>query len=494
MAKGNTRETSHSHLQEAAVAAAPTQTAKTTANPKPKPKPTVTTVKPVVPTTTPIHNATTIIPLIPSATSEQTISSTLLRPSEGAQSGNGAITQSPSSSNTNIGIIAGVSAGILVILALMLGFFVKSKRRRNREAREAELYQQRKIMNKFSDGSSSFGYDDGSDLPLKAEGQYYSRQQSILNKQPEWFAKKSPLEYYKQVPSLQELKQQKEQQQQQQQQRTEEQKRQDSQSNLRPYPLKYGLSDMSDSSYNSGSFSTSSSTTFAQSEASYAAKSLSLSKETYNDNDLVTIALNPTNTGNGLPQPSPAQPKQQYQNSQYQQPRINTQGLHRPSYNAHPSFSGPGARSGTPTQLYQSPSPVTPYSMSSTIASPTPTYQGILSPSHQLTSSELHGYTPPPPSAGPFSPVSPSVGFYDLLDDDAQGDSGRTSSPFDSPRDPKVSRSGTPVSPPPVPKSTRPMSVASTSSLRLYPADSDSEDSIPAVPALPPVSYLSKSP
>ncbi|KAF9202923.1 hypothetical protein BGZ49_006959 [Haplosporangium sp. Z 27] len=433
----------HMHTAEAAahdLAIKPSTATSKSSAPKssaPAPKPTAISTSATLPTSSTITlttTATTTTAQIASTTDTNTVASQLSGSTDIA------------SNKSHVGLIAGVAAGVIILLVLIAGILFRAKRRRGREARDAELYQQRTMMNKYSDGSAFNGYSH------ENSSQAESQQNILLSRQPEWFSKKSPLEYYKQVPPLAELKQLKQQQLEEQQQQQESGKQQ-----IRPLSLKHGASDASTSTYYSSSYSVSSSATFAQKGAAMAAKILTpdSTDSTANGQD---IALNNTYT---------------YQKNKFQHPRIMTQGLHQSS------------------SLYSGSATKSPSSLSSTIGY-IPSYQDTPSPPTQLPANSLHVYTPPPPTSAPFSPVSshsiPSTGFYDMLDVDEDQRSITTTKTFNLQDD------DSPLSPPPVPRATRPISVASASSFKIMSTNAQSEDSIPAVPALPQVPSQTISP
>ncbi|KAF9136033.1 hypothetical protein BGW39_007996 [Mortierella sp. 14UC] len=208
---------------------------------KPKPKPTVApkpTTKPpvvpppvVVPPVKPPVTTTTTPPAPPpeTTTTESVLPTTTIDP--GSSTG----TEPTSSSGPNTGLIVGIVAGVAVLLALIAGLVVRNRRKRQRgeEVYKAELYQQQRMM---TDNSSSVlangrvprrfggasatgtGSRGGVSLGLGKRGisgergdreslseDYHQQQEAYYQQQPEWFAKKSPLEYYRQVPPIEEL-------------------------------------------------------------------------------------------------------------------------------------------------------------------------------------------------------------------------------------------------------------------------------------------------
>ncbi|KAF9202631.1 hypothetical protein BGZ59_002071, partial [Podila verticillata] len=132
------------------------------------------------------------------SSSSDPVTTTASNPSD-AESASGPITPAPS----NIGLIVGIAAGAVVVVLVIGGLVMRSRRRRNRAARDAEAYQQRAMMNRYSErngssiNSSGYGMDgSGSTATLNR----------VMGKQPDWFGQKSPLEYYRQVPPLTELR------------------------------------------------------------------------------------------------------------------------------------------------------------------------------------------------------------------------------------------------------------------------------------------------
>ncbi|KAG0083185.1 hypothetical protein BGZ92_011009, partial [Podila epicladia] len=195
----------------------------------------------------------------------------------GAESAGGPVTTTPAN---NTGLIAGIAAGAVVVVLVIGGLLLRSRRRRNRAARDVEEYQQRAMMNKYSEHSGSLmnsGYGDGF-----GSSATLSR---VMGKQPDWFTQKSPLEYYRQVPPLTELQKQASQPSPQQ----------------RPY-LKHETS-----------------ATSAHSSASTSSYQGSRSlKKSSSQTEL--IPLTPTGASPKV-LPSPLKP---YQQQQYQQPRLST--------------------------------------------------------------------------------------------------------------------------------------------------------------------------
>ncbi|KAG0360207.1 hypothetical protein BC939DRAFT_103904 [Gamsiella multidivaricata] len=489
-------------LKKRAAAAAPSTQEPT------KPKPTATkaptlTHTALVPTTAINTTKTTVqttgiltTPIIPTSTQSEVNSSPSTVPSAGSSN---ELNPAQTPSNTNhTGLIAGVAAGAFVLLVLFAGLLFRARRKRvreAREAREAEKYQQRTMMLKSSEGSSAMGYGDDSDFPLQQHQHQEQQQQRyqehlglLMSKQPEWFAKKSPLEYYIQVPPLEELRrlqQEAQQEKQQEQAQTREQQQQQ-----RPYPLTQELSNTSSNGSSSSNGSASSSNPFAQNGASFAARSLTPSKADPSHTGEL-IALGPTNIGNNFSMPSMIRPG--YNHQQYQRPRISTQGLRRPSSPVVSPSSSLSPTVNNPVSPYRTISPsttvysaISPTVVSPMVVSPTLPSQG----SRPLKNSDLYSYTPPPPSTGPFTPTSPSSapspGFYDLLDDSemlGRGDSKASSASMVSPV--AVKARTTSATPPPIPRATRPISVASASSFKLTWMDMKADASAPAVPTVP---------
>ncbi|KAF9365935.1 hypothetical protein BGX34_007435 [Mortierella sp. NVP85] len=391
------------------------------------PKPKKTTAVTVTATTT-LPTTTTTTTVVPTSTGD--ISS--VAPPVSVPSGSSRNRSESSSDSNRTGLIAGVVAGVIVLVMLVAGLMFRAKRRRQRSEREAELYQQRTMMQKCSEGSSTIGYGDDSDQPLRLQ-QYNEYRLQQMGKQPAWFGKKSPLEYYSQVPPLEELRRQEQ---------------------YRPSPLTQELSYESTSS-SSHQGSSSSSGPSAQ-QGAMAVRSLAPS----NTNTLPSgelIALGPAGT----------QHQQHYQPS-----RISTHGLQRPQSQ---TVSTPIIPSSSTSNNNNS---LSPFQKSPLSAG----YSGTSSKQPANNASNLYSYTPPPPSAEPFKLISlstlPPPGFYDLLDSDflkngmlrEDGDLSPTSPSGSTPR------------PPPVPKSTRPNSAASTP---LTSMEMRSEASAPDVPSLP---------
>ncbi|KAF9186963.1 hypothetical protein BGZ51_001682 [Haplosporangium sp. Z 767] len=486
----------------AVAAAAPAPQSPTS---KPKPKPTTTTKAPApapVPTKSTVITTTTIA--ITTATESSTIAtateisistSTLLTPlaTDGSQQGAGPITTEPNSkSAANPGLIAGIVGSVVVIVILIAGLLFRVKKKRGREARAAELYQQQSMMNKYSEGSSAIGYGDGSNLSLQQQ-QVYPDNRRQQNQQPEWFAKKSALEYHSQVPPMDELKRQKMEQQEQKEQQQQQHERWQRQ---RPGPFSQES--------NSMTYTSSSSNPFTQHGAPITARSFSGgSSSAEKTPEGESIALIPTvHSDHPLTSSQPLidlQSAEPYKQHQYQQPRVSTHGLRRATASTlSPTSPPPSLTSNNPFSPHLASATADNYSLSPTLGSPTAT---------PVSNNAHHTYTPPPPPPPsqytppplpqPSQPSQPSPGFYDFLleDDDLLGTSATTAAttkpvvspqarspyyPLADPLSPK-----TPVSPPPIPRATRPISVASTSSFKLITTDGMLDPSAPAVPALP---------
>ncbi|CAO3573858.1 unnamed protein product [Mortierella alpina] len=199
---------------------------------KPKPKPVPTTIN-----IDPLPGKTSTLPATPSAstsvpkTKVSTVhTSTTATPSPGSD-GEG-VSSEPSGTNT--GLIVGVTLGVVAVIALvgLLLFRRRRNQRRGAEVREAELYQQQRMMRVSGSmmargdthgrgqhrraGSSLHGLMSGGRTKVSgeaADGEGGSRenaagyhgQNSQHHGQPDWFAKKKPLEYYRQVPPIEEL-------------------------------------------------------------------------------------------------------------------------------------------------------------------------------------------------------------------------------------------------------------------------------------------------
>ncbi|KAF9936601.1 hypothetical protein BGZ67_002191 [Mortierella alpina] len=202
----------------------------TSAKPKPKPVPTTVNIDP-------LPGKTTALPATPSApTPVPKTKVTTVHTSTTAIPGSGSDGDGVSSepSGTNTGLIVGVTLGVVAVIAL-LGVLLFRRRRRNQlrgdEVREAELYQQQRMMRVSGSmmargdthgrsqhrrgGSSLHGLMSGGRTKVSGETDGeggnrensfgYHGQNSQHHDQPDWFAKKKPLEYYRQVPPIEEL-------------------------------------------------------------------------------------------------------------------------------------------------------------------------------------------------------------------------------------------------------------------------------------------------
>ncbi|KAF9580665.1 hypothetical protein BGW38_002600 [Lunasporangiospora selenospora] len=358
---------------------------------------------------------------------------------------------------------------------------------------------------KYIQPASPYGLGDGSDVALHQQQQvYHSSRQISSSKQPGWWVDdKSPLEYYRQVPPREELKRFILQ---------EDQggaKKEDQSSALSPLKQMDGSGNISNLSLDS---TVSQTKTHTAPNSMVAAKSFALgSKESSREpseypGDM--IALSPTSmaTKHVLPEHLPSsQPPlfmptistQLYQQHQYQQPRISTHGLRRPS--ASSPIQSPNSitsPSSSVTLFSNSMMPFPPKTSSNTPVSPVT--------STPPSDKALYSYRPPPPSGmsslGPIAPLSPTLdqpqpgqklsepspGFYDFLFDteDRMGDE-VTNNSHDEVRAGLQHIPDNP--PPPVPKATRPMSVVSVASLRKATSMGELvvDASAPAVPPLP---------
>ncbi|KAF9184900.1 hypothetical protein BGZ50_003396 [Haplosporangium sp. Z 11] len=196
-----------------------TTTTTTTAKPKPKPKPTTSSV-----TGIPIPLSTTTTP--PTTSKAEATTSESIIPSPGADRDSQPI--STGFSNNNTGLIVGVVLGVLAIVAMVTGllFWKRRNRRRADEVRKVDLYQQQRMMsgqNAFTDGgrdrdhdrgglsfhglmsSSSHGKQVVRDIqdPQRGGGGRKGYDRQI--QQPDWWVRKTPLEYQQQVPPLEVL-------------------------------------------------------------------------------------------------------------------------------------------------------------------------------------------------------------------------------------------------------------------------------------------------
>ncbi|KAG0285079.1 hypothetical protein BGZ97_007942 [Linnemannia gamsii] len=239
------------HLEKRAVAI-PEPVEPTT---KPKPKPPATPAKPKPSTTAvpppvkppPVTTATiTTPPLVTEPTSTTATSS--IEPTTPVVPGNsnGNDPASTTAGGPGTGAIVGIVAGVAVVLALIVGlvFWNRRKKRRGEEVYKAELYQQQRMMSDNSSvlasgrvphhqrfnsssglgtasatagtvagaGSRNSGVVGVGKRGMGGEGDreslsedYRQQQEHYYQQQPEWFAKKSPLEYYSQVPPIEQL-------------------------------------------------------------------------------------------------------------------------------------------------------------------------------------------------------------------------------------------------------------------------------------------------
>ncbi|KAF9572461.1 hypothetical protein EC968_009847 [Mortierella alpina] len=182
---------------------------------KPKPKPVPTTALPTTP------SVPTPVPKTKVTTTVHTSATAI--PSAGPD-GDG-VSSEPSGTNT--GLIVGVTLGVVAAIAL-LGVLLFRRRRsqlRGAEVREAELYQQQRMMRVSGSmmargdtvgrgqhrrvGSSLHGLmlSGRTKVSGESDGEAtgYHGQNSQHRDQPDWFARKKPLEYYRQVPPIEEL-------------------------------------------------------------------------------------------------------------------------------------------------------------------------------------------------------------------------------------------------------------------------------------------------
>ncbi|KAG0056317.1 hypothetical protein BGZ83_005685 [Gryganskiella cystojenkinii] len=500
-------------------AAAPPVPVIPTPAPKPKPpKPPVThssttEIATTIATTTANSTVTasTISTMDPATTSLSSTSISPSIPSSGSETDGGGA----SSSKGNTAMIAGIAAGGLVLVLIIAGFLFKVRRKRSREAREAEeaeRYQRRSMMQKYSEGSSSYGYGDDAPLTPRLNSRTYSNQQQQererfhsnrqLQQQPEWFAKKSPLEYQSQVPPLEVLKQQKEQSQpqyQQQRPREQQQVQDQSQNQQRPYPLTQSHS--TGSSLSNSSLNAALTTPTILQQSAHAARSLTTTtggnSSGSNNHSNGMIGGPPAPRGEFIPlvqAPSPTAAAtgamRPYQQHQYQQPRISTQNLGRPSSPAFSSTMSPTS-SQSPNGLISPGRNLSPTSSSGS--------SGVTrTPS--IMSNVLQTYTPPPISPS----TKPPPGFYDFLEEvDEPPPKPKSKSSHSNMNSRHHSRKPSygsatpaaaaiaagkisftegeaPMSPPPIPRATRPGSVSSVSSFKLAKVDLKPDPSAPA--------------
>ncbi|KAG0287268.1 hypothetical protein BGZ96_008808, partial [Linnemannia gamsii] len=217
-----------------------------TTKPKPKPPP-ATTAKPKPPTSTPPVKPPPVITtkLPPVIDPTPTITTSSIEPTSTVVPGNsnGTDPSSTTSGGLGTGAIVGIVAGVAVVLALIAGllFWNKRNKRRGEEVHKAELYQQQRMMSDNSSvlasgrvphhqrfnsssglgtaavvtagaGSRNGGVASVGKRGMGGEGDreslsedYRQQQEQYYQQQPEWFAKKSPLEYYSQVPPVEQL-------------------------------------------------------------------------------------------------------------------------------------------------------------------------------------------------------------------------------------------------------------------------------------------------
>ncbi|KAF9322337.1 hypothetical protein BG003_000007 [Podila horticola] len=418
---------------------------KPTTAPKPKPTTPKPTVKPPVvsPVVPPVSSSSSSVSPISSisstdlgSSSSDPVTTTASTHPPGAESAGGPVTTTPAN---NTGLIAGIAAGAVVVVLVIGGLVLRSRRRRNRAARDVEEYQQRAMMNKYSERNGS-SMNSGSGVDGFGSSASLSR---VMGKQPDWFAQKSPLEYYRQVPPLTELQKQ------------------------TPHPsLQHRPYLKHETSAKSGHSSASTSSYQGSQKL----------KKSSSQTELIPL----TSTG-ASPKvlPSPLKP---YQQQQYQQPRLSTNLRSTTSPTSPTSPTYLGSLSPNSNRPQQSPFPT----LATSPISPLPP---------ALPSNSLYTYHPPPPSMSPVSPSlsKPSAGFYDfLMDDEDVKDDSKTKNQSVSgskgagkPGSP-TGTSPTTRAPPPVPRATRPISVISTSSLKLKESgELKLDDSAPAVPSLP---------
>ncbi|KAF9898298.1 hypothetical protein BX616_004233 [Lobosporangium transversale] len=457
---------------------------------KPRPKPpivvTTTHTAPVMTSTltTSIDNLTSSIdPVQTSLTTDITVV-----PSNESESSSGSI--SNPKSTTNVALIAGIATGAVALLILIAGLLFRAKRKREQEARDTELYQQLSMMRKYSESPIPHGFanNDGTEsnvaLFQQQQRHYPPFLQQRLAKQPAWFAKKSPLEYHSQVPPLGQLEQQDQEHRQLQQHQQQKQE--------------------IGSTTHSPKSTASSSDAFTQQEAVMAPKNVTSS----NTKPPIEKAITPYPASTSVLPSSPPVPET-YHQQDYRQPRTSTQ-IHRqpssPSGSRSPLSSkridinnnNNNNNNNNSTNNYHNVSPYRVHpTVSSSIVSPSPViYQGA--PSTTTTAdtypvnNNFQDYMPPPPLTGQQdqsrpSPSQPPAGFYDLLNDSSLLEGTGTNKPVVS--TPLTETTSTTATiPPPVPKATRPASVASRSSFMMASENvllDPSASDIPAVPPLP---------
>ncbi|KAF8930557.1 hypothetical protein BGZ58_008178 [Dissophora ornata] len=220
-------------------------------------KPTTTAAAPSTKTTTVANTNTTITTTaITTTTAGLVTSSSLLTtpsrthshtPSAGADAGGGSITDG-SSPKPATGIIVGIALGVLVIIVVIAGLILRRRRgtkRKGEQSGEAELNQQQRMIGDNTNGllpaipdyrpsniqnrpggipsnndsMSGRGKRHANDaLAVEDMEDSYGNQLQQLNQrqqqqpqddqdehQPDWWRKKPPLEYYRQVPPIEEL-------------------------------------------------------------------------------------------------------------------------------------------------------------------------------------------------------------------------------------------------------------------------------------------------
>ncbi|KAF9201991.1 hypothetical protein BGZ59_002404, partial [Podila verticillata] len=165
----------------------------------------------------PTSTSTTVATPTPNTTSSTTTTSTLPLVTQPSKSG--------SDGKSNTGLIAGAVAGALAVILIAAGLvFLRRRKRINQELKEAELYQQQRVMRQNDDdnnGSSTvygfggLGRARGDDVE-RGNNEYLLKQTGAnVQRQPSWWSRKKPHEYYQQVPPrdyLQRTKQQRQEQ------------------------------------------------------------------------------------------------------------------------------------------------------------------------------------------------------------------------------------------------------------------------------------------
>ncbi|KAG0082519.1 hypothetical protein BGZ93_002405, partial [Podila epicladia] len=170
--------------------------------PKPKPKPTDKPPKPK-PTTAPS-------PVVPPPTTTGTTVSTTTTTLSSTTSTLPLDTQtskSGSDGKSNTGLIAGAVAGTLAVILIAAGIvFLRKRKRTNQELKEAELYQQQRVMRQNDDNNRSSavygfgGHHRGGEDVERGNNEYLLKHTVKVQRQPSWWSRKKPLEYYQQVP------------------------------------------------------------------------------------------------------------------------------------------------------------------------------------------------------------------------------------------------------------------------------------------------------